>query len=214
MARPIDTEKRRELCQQAVDFLRKNGLDCSTSRLADGLGIKRPTLLYYFPDRVAIFEQALADMLAEQALFVVERMMKHEHPLDQLFAQVQAVHAFHHQREERVLFLTQALAVAGNERTRNIVHIGNQAFEAHRRALSKRIRDGIASGIIHDCDPDALIRMCRAVIDGLMVQRVMFEEDLGPVHQLLWKGLLEPLKRTPTRKHSQGPRTATRKTKP
>lgn len=198
MARPIDSEKRREICHQAVKFLSENGLETSTARLAEALDIKRPTLLYYFPDRVAIFEEALATLLAEQAVFVVAKMMKHDHPIDQLFAQVQAVHAFHHQREDRVLFLTQALAVAGKERTRNIVRIGNQAFEAHRQALGKRIRDGIARGAIHPCDPDALIQICRAVSDGLMVQRVMLDSDLKPVHELLWTGLLQPLKRIPT----------------
>jgi AcrR family transcriptional regulator len=198
MARPIDSEKRVELCLKAVEFLRENGLETSTARLATALGIKRPTLLYYFPDRVAIFEQAMADLLAEQVNFVVARMMQHDHPIDQLFAQVRAVHAFHHEREDRVLFLTQALAVAGKERTANIVRIGNAAFEAHRQALGKRIRDGIERGIIHECDPDALVRICRATIDGLMVQRVMFQCDLEPVHELLWSGLLEPLKRDPT----------------
>lgn len=196
MARPVDIEKRREIGAKAVEFLTEHGLDTSMAKLAEGLGLKRPTLLYYFPDRIAIFEQALAELLAEQAVFVVGQMAAHEHPIDQLFAQVKAVHAFHHEREERVLFLTQALAVGGKERTKNIVNIGNLAFETHRQALTQRIRDGIAAGQIADCDADSLIRICRATIDGLMVQRVMMQCDLAPVHKLLWDGLLAPLKLT------------------
>ena len=88
MARPVDIEKRREIGSKAVEFLTEHGLETSTAKLADGLGIKRPTLLYYFPDRIAIFEEALASLLAEQAVFVVGRMSKHDHPIDQLFAQV------------------------------------------------------------------------------------------------------------------------------
>ena len=197
MGRPVDTEKRRHVCAQAVEFLRENGLNTSTSALAEGIGLKRPTLLYYFPERSMIFEQALADLLAEQAVFVMGRIAEHEHPIDKLYAQVRAVHEFHHERETRVLFLTQALAVAGTERTRHIVAIGNQAFEAHRQALTKKIHEGIEAGIISPCSPDALIRICRAVIDGLMVQRVMTNCDLAPVHTLLWEGLLQPLKRQP-----------------
>lgn len=197
MARPVDIQKREDLGRKAVEFLRIHGIDTSMSKLAEGLGVKRPTLLYHFPDRIRIFEQALADLLAEQARFVVDRMMQHEHPIDQLFAQVQSVHAFQHGREDLVIFLTQALAVGGTERTRHIVEIGNQAFEVHRQALTKRIRDGIESGIIHDCDADSLIRICRAAIDGLMIQRVMNQCDLAPIHKLLWEGLLQPLKRTP-----------------
>lgn len=200
MARPVDIEKRREIGAKAVEFLTEHGRDISTAKLAEGLGLKRPTLLYYFPDRIAIFEQALADLLAEQALYVVAQMSKHDHPIDQLYAQIRAVHAFHHEREERVLFLTQALAVGGKERTSNIVEIGNLAFESHRQALIQRIRDGIRAGIVADCDADALVRICRATIDGLMVQRVMTKVDLAPVHKLLWEGLLAPLKTTPKTK--------------
>ncbi len=199
MARPVDIEKRREIGAKAVEFLTEHGLDTSMAKLAEGLGFKRPTLLYYFPDRIAIFEQALADLLAEQAIYVVGKMGEHDHPIDQLYAQIKAVHAFHHEREERVLFLTQALAVGGKERTKNIVNIGNLAFETHRQALTQRIRDGIAAGQIADCDADSLIRICRAAIDGLMVQRVMMQCDLAPVHKLLWDGLLAPLKLTSTK---------------
>jgi len=205
MARPVDIEKRRDLGANAVKFLTVHGLETSTAKLAEGLGIKRPTLLYYFPDRIAIFEEALAQLLGEQAIFVVGRMSQHTHPIDQLYAQVQAVHEFHHDREERVLFLTQALAVGGKERTRNIVAIGNQVFESHRQALTQRIKDGIKDGLVVDCDADSLIRICRACIDGLMVQRVMTQCDLAPIHTLLWDGLLAPLKTTPnnTKKNTE-----------
>ncbi len=197
MARPIDTKKRQEICDNAVNFLKEHGSDCSMAKLAEGIGIKRPTLLYYFPDRASIFEAALTQVLAAQAVFVVSQMMKHDHPIDQLYAQVVSVHAFHHGKEDRILFLTQAIALSGTERTAKFVAIGNQAFEAHRQALTKRIVQGIASGIIAPCDPDALIRICRATIDGLMVQRVMLQYDLAPIHQLLWTHLLEPLKLQP-----------------
>ena len=98
----------------------------------------------------------------------------------------------------------------GKERTRNIVDIGNQAFEAHRQALTQRIREGIKAGIVAECDADSLIRICRAAIDGLMVQRVMTQCDLAPVHELLWDGLLAPLKTTPkTKTRHTAPKTNT-----
>lgn len=197
MARPVNTEKRPQLVQKAIEVMRQEGINISNTRLAEALELKRPTLLYYFPERVAIFEQALADLLSEQVAFVVERMMKHDHPIDQLYEQVRSVHAFHHEREDRVVFLTQALAAAGAERTGEIIEIGNRAFEMHRQALTARIRAGIENGIIKPCDPDSLIRICRALVDGLMVQRVMTGCDLAPIHQLLWEGLLAPLKMTP-----------------
>ncbi len=92
------------------------------------------------------------------------------------------------------MFLSQAIAASG-ERMAAIIEVGNQVFEAHRRAAADRVREGIERGIVAPCDADALVNMVRAVTDGLMVQRVMTGLDLAPVHELLWTNLLRPLKR-------------------
>lgn len=196
MARPAEPEKRLDLARQAVGVFARIGLDIPMSRLADELGIKRPTLLYHFPTRSHIVETALQDLLVEQAAYVLARIEEHEHPIDRLYAQVRAVHAFHHGREERITLLSQAIATSGG-RMSEIIEIGNRVFEAHRRAAADRIRKGIKAGTVKPCDADALVNLVRAVTDGLMVQRVMTGLALGPVHELLWTQLLRPLKRRP-----------------
>lgn len=199
MARPAEHEKRQDLARRAVDVLAREGFDVPMSRVADELGVKRPTLLYHFPTRAHIVETALEDLLAEQAAFVLARIDQHEHPIDRLYAQVRAVHEFHHGREGRILLLTQAIAASGASggRIAEMLDIGNRAFEAHRRAAADRIRQGIRKGIVARCDPDALVALVRAVIDGLMVQRLVAGTELAPVHDVLWKHVLLPLKRTP-----------------
>ena len=194
MARPAEPEKRLSLAREAVQVLEREGLDISTSRLAEALGLTRSTLLYHVPSRARILETALEALLTEQAFFVLARVEKHRHPIDRLYAQLRAVHEFHHGREARIVFLSQAIAATG-ERMAAIIEIGNQVFEAHRRAAADRVRDGIERGIVAPCDADALVNMVRAVTDGLMVQRVMTGLDLAPVHDLLWNNLLRPLKR-------------------
>jgi len=196
MARPPEPEKRLELARQAVEVLEREGLDISTSRLAEALGINRSTLLYHFPTRARIIETALEALLTEQAIFVLARIEQHSHPIDRLYAQLRAVHAFHAGREGRIVFMSQAIAASG-ERMASIIAVGNQVFEASRRAAADRIREGIASGTVADCDADALVNTIRAVTDGFMVQRVMTGLDLGPVHELIWEHLLRPLKRQP-----------------
>ncbi len=196
MARTQDMDKRRQLAREAVVVLQRDGLDASTASLAAALGIKRPTLLYYFPTREAIVETALVDLLAEQAQFVLAKILEHDHPIDQLYAQVRAVHAFHHGHEARVVFLSQAIAAFGVGESK-VIEIGNAAFEAQRGEMRKRLRLAIRQGRMHACDPDALVRLVRATIDGLMVQRVMTGCDLAPVHKFLWQHVLRPLKRDP-----------------
>lgn len=193
MTRPADHDKRRELARRAVAVLEREGLDVPIARLADALEIKRPTLLYHFPTRSHIVETALEDLLREQALFVLARVAEHEHPIEQLYAQVRAVHEFHHGREGRIVFLTQAIAASAGERMAELVDVGNRVFEPYRRAVAERIRRGIDEGTVAPCDPDALVALVRAVIDGLMVQRVMTGLDLAPVHELLWAQVLGPL---------------------
>ena len=56
MARPAEPEKRLEIARDAVAVLARLGLGTPMSRLADELGVKRPTLHYHFPTRGHIVE--------------------------------------------------------------------------------------------------------------------------------------------------------------
>lgn len=198
MARPSEPEKKAELARDAVDVFARLGFDVPMSRLADELGVKRPTLLYHFPSRGHVVEAALIELLTEQAAYVMQKIEEHTHPIDRLYAQIRAVHAFHHGREQRVTLLSQAIA-ASSSRMSEIIDIGNRVFEAQRKAQADGVREGIRRGIVHPCDADALVQLCRAVIDGLMVQRVMTKVALAPIHELFWTNVLEPLKRDPDR---------------
>ncbi|MEM1034109.1 MAG: TetR/AcrR family transcriptional regulator [Myxococcota bacterium] len=196
MARPPEPEKRRELARRAIRVLQHEGLGVSMTRLAEALEVKRPTLAYHFPNKGHIVEAALEDMLRDQAVFVLEAIARHEHPIDRLMAQVRAVHGYHHGREGYALFLGQAIATSSEDRMAAIIEIGNRVFEAHRAAQAERVRRGIADGLVHPCDVDALMASLRALQDGLIVQRVMLGLDLEPIHDFIWTQLLLPLKRT------------------
>ncbi len=184
------------MARDAVAVLAKLGMGTPMKRLAEELGMKRPTLHYHFPTRGHIVETALEELLTEQAAYVMERVNQHEHPLDRLFAQICAVHAFHHGREERIVFLSQAIAASG-ERMKEIIDVGNRVFEAQRRAAVELLKAGIVDGRVARCDPEAVVSVIRALTDGLMVQRVMIDVDLAPVHDFLWTNILCPLKRIP-----------------
>ena len=174
--------------------LQEHGLNMPMTKLAEELGIKRPTLLYYFPDRGAIAEHALESLLREQAVYVLARMNEHFHPLDQIYAQVCAIHDFHHGEEQRLIFLTQAIAATSRERLEAIIDVGNRVFEIHRRAMVSRLKAAMADGMMKKCDPEALMQLVRSVNDGLIVQRVMTGIDLDAVHAFLWNNVLAPLK--------------------
>lgn len=197
MSRPQETEKRRNLARRAVEVLREEGMEVSMTRLAQALEIKRPTLLYHFPTRGDVVVAALEDLLTEQTGFVLDRIAKHDHPIDRLHARVRATHEFHHGQEGRIVFLSQAVAATGQTRLDALIEVGNSVFEMHRQALAAHVKQGIDEGIVHPCDVDALMALMRSVTDGLLVHRVMTGLELAPVHQFLWDTVLRPLKRDP-----------------
>lgn len=195
MARPAEPEKRRDLARAAVGVLFSEGIDVSMSALADALGVKRPTLLYHFPTKAHIVEQALVDLLVEQAAYVLAAVEEHEHPIDRLYAHLVAVHRFHAGNEARIVFLTQAIAATAGARLPEILAAGARVFEAHRRDTVARLRRGIRDGLVAECDPGALFATVRALVDGLMVQRVALGVELAPVQRFVWDRLLAPLRR-------------------
>ncbi len=194
MARPTEHAKKQELARAAVDVLRREGIDLSMAALADALGIKRPTLLYHFPTKAHLVELALVDLLMEQAEHVIAKVDKHTHPLDRLYAHLRAVHGFHAGHEERVVFLTQAIAATAGARLPEILAAGAMVFEANRQDMVARLRQGIRDGIVAECNPEALFACVRALVDGLLVQRVMNKAPLKASHELVWEHWLKPLK--------------------
>ncbi|MSP24573.1 MAG: TetR/AcrR family transcriptional regulator [Myxococcales bacterium] len=197
MARPTEHDKRRQLAQAAVEVLERQGVDLSMAALADALEVKRPTLLYHFPTKAHIVEDALVALLIEQAAHVVPRVAKHTHPIDRLYAHLRAVYGFHAGNEARFVFLTQAIAATAGPRLPEIVAAGAQVFEAHRQDTVRRLRMGIRQGMVASCDAKALFATVRGLTDGLMVQRVMTGAPLTSTLRFVWTHLLEPLRLEP-----------------
>jgi AcrR family transcriptional regulator len=194
MARPAEPEKKLEIAREAVTILQREGVDLSMAALADALSLKRPTLLYHFPTKADLVQLALIDLLTEQHAFVTEKVAKHMHPIDRLYAHLRAVHAFHAGNEARVVFLTQAIAATAGSQLPQIIAAGNAVFEAHRDDTVARLREGIREGTVGPCNPEALFACVRALVDGLMVQRVVTHAPLHASHEFIWEHVLRPLK--------------------
>ena len=205
MSRPRENDKRRTIALRAAEVLQQEGLDLSMTALAQHLGLKRPTLLYHFKSYAEIVVLALESLLIEQTRFLLARINEYEHPLDRVYARVRAVHEYHRDQEERIVFLSQAIATFGRDRMADIFAVGNRVFEAHRAAQARQVKQGIEDGIIRPCDVDALMALIRSVTDGLLIQRVVTGTPYEPVHTFLWQHILEPLKISPSNKDEGTP---------
>lgn len=193
MPRRPDLERRHQLARQAFEVLRTRGMQTSMRELADAIGVKRPTLYFYFPDLGAVFESVLDQMYREITTEITTRAMQEAHPLDRLRAVVEATLSFHRERPQLIGGLLQLWAVGGRdvasllERERRVVIAGRDALVADLRA-------GIARKDVLPCDPARVVDLVLAVADGVLVHHVLGIARPDEVVEELVDRVLEPLR--------------------
>ncbi|MEZ4391128.1 MAG: TetR/AcrR family transcriptional regulator [Polyangiales bacterium] len=195
MPRPPDLERRRALALKAAEVLEAQGLAISTEQLARAVGVNRTTLLYHFPTQLDVVQAALGELVTAQQDFLTERLEGVSHPVDRLAARARAVLEFHRGREARLVFLTQALAVAGGARVGEVMQGAAALFESARAAMVRDLEAGVAAGTVAPCDAGAVVSLTRAVIDGLTLQRVASGVEAEPALALFESCVLAPLRR-------------------
>src|SRR3954464_6128880 len=115
MPRRPDLARRQELARSAFEVLRTRGMQTSMRELADALGVKRPTLYFYFPDLGAVFETVLDETYRTLFAEVALATQRVAHPLDRLRAVVDATIAFHRERPQLIGALFQLWAMGGRD---------------------------------------------------------------------------------------------------
>ncbi|MEO8699010.1 MAG: TetR/AcrR family transcriptional regulator [Kofleriaceae bacterium] len=202
MPRRPDLARRAELARSAFEVLRARGMQTSMRELAEALGVKRPTLYFYFPDVGAVFESVLEQTYRELAETVIARAQLHDHPLDRLRAVVDATLAFHRDRPQLIGGLFQLWAVGGRdfasflERERRMVVAGREALVADLRA-------GIARREVKPCDPERIVELVLAVVDGVLVHHVLGIARADHVIEELCDRVIEPLRATKRKKKAK-----------
>jgi AcrR family transcriptional regulator len=172
VARRPDLARRAELAAAAFEVLHQRGHQISMRELAEALGIKRPTLYFYFPDQGAIFEAVLAHSYRALAEAVVARTRALAHPLDRLAAVVVATLEFHRARPQLIAALFQLWAL-GDRDPAALLEREREVVRAARGALIADLRDGIACGEVLPCDPARIVDLVFAVVDGVLVHHVL-----------------------------------------
>lgn len=193
MPRRPDLARRAELAQRAFDVLRARGTGTSMRELAEALGVKRPTLYFYFPDLGAVFETVLEQMYQQLAEAVMARVKQADHPLDRLRAVVDATLDYHRERPHLIGGLLQLWAVGG----RNIASIldrERQVVLAGRAALVADLEAGVARGDVAPCDPVRVVDLVLAAVDGVLVHHVLGIARSADVSEELAARVLDPLR--------------------
>ena len=194
-----DLARRAELAHAAFDALRARGMQTSMRELAEALGVKRPTLYFYFPDLGAVFETVLEQTYRALAETVIARTRDVTHPLDRLRAIVDATIAFHRERPQLIGGLVQLWAVGGRD-FNSILDRERKIVLGARDALVADLRAGIARKEVRPCDPERIVELVLAVVDGVLVHHVLGISRADGVIAEMAERILEPLRTKKKRK--------------
>ena len=193
MPRRPDLARRAELANAAFEVLRTRGVGTSMRELADALGVKRPTLYFYFPDVGSVFESVLDQTYAAHAELVITKMRTLDHPLDRLQALLDVTVAFHRDRPHLIGGLFSLWAVGGKDLS-TLLEKGRRMVTASRDALVADLRGGIARKEVLPCEPERIVDMILAVLDGVLVHHVLGVARPDGVMEELVDRVIEPLR--------------------
>lgn len=194
MPRLPDHARRAALARAALDALRTRGVQTSMRELADVLGVKRPTLYFYFADLRAVLAAGLGVLADELAAAVAARVAGAAHPIDRLRAVIDAALAFH--RELRALGEPELRAVL--ERDHRLL------TGAERDALIGDLRAGIARREVRPCDPERVVDLVLSWLDGAVLPHALGSARTADAGEELARRLLDPLRRSRRRRRARG----------
>ncbi len=195
MARTLDIARRAELAAAAVDVLRARGAHrCTMSELADALGLKRPTLYFYFKDLGAVFDAVFEDTQQRFLAHVARRLAVPglDHPIDALAAMARASAEFVAGQRELVALLVQLWSAHAGDPDR-LVARGRELSDPLRQGLIDRLAAGVVAGVVAPCEPGRVVDLTLAALDGALVAQVTRRAAPGPIVEELITRVLEPL---------------------
>lgn len=194
MPRKVDIARREQIAAQAFEVIKANGVHQTTmSDIAAALNMKRPTLYWYFKDLAAVFDSVLAGNDEQLYAFVLGRLRGVEHPIERLATVVRATSEFFAGRRDEMMVLFQLWTIACAGDPSRLERRRREFIQPVRRALIDELRGGIAGGLVRDCDPEVVVDLALAVIDGAQFQQQLRDADALRVIDGFCRLTLDPL---------------------
>ena len=175
MTRPAGSATRRRLIDEAVRHFGKRGFDgTSLDTVASAAGVRKQTLLYYFPTKDALLEACL-QAAGERVAFEISRALEgKESYWDRAEAVIHAVFALAEEWPEFPMFLREAgrLGAEGFERFASVI-------DPMRKRAVDFLQTGMDAGEIREQDPALLLFMLYTAVVGSLTEASVLNAVVG-----------------------------------
>lgn len=134
--------------------------------VAQAVGIRRPSIVYYFPGKQQLYDEVEVDIFTAMHAFVIERTARAEKPLDRLLALLDAWLDFLVQRPTAARIIQRVVADPA-PRGDNPVQFSETALSDFESILAAGVQDGSfrqipAMHILNSVAAGALFYVCNA----------------------------------------------------
>ena len=133
-------------------------------------------------------------MLADQRAYVLQQLDADDHPIDALATWMRATLAFYEADPQLIGMLLQFWAVGRPDAAQDVLDRARDLVEPVRQFAIALLLDAVRDGRVRPCQPEAMLDLCVAVVDGCLVERISRGLDPRPILELFIAQVLLPLK--------------------
>jgi TetR/AcrR family transcriptional regulator len=159
-------ERRRQLLGEAIVQFGARGYEGATlDAIARSCGVRKQTLLYYFPNKEALFEACISDLAGAVEEALERGLAGPEEGWDRIEAVIDAIFGLAEKRPE----LMPLVREAARQSPETIQHIAQTLEPLRKRALAFLER-GMEAGLFRTQDPGLLLFMLYTAVVGSITE--------------------------------------------
>ncbi len=191
-------KKRRKIYKAALKVFAKKGFhNTKMQDVAEKASLGKGTLYWYFKSKEELFQFVIRCGFAEFNEAVLNAIAQVNHPMAKLKAAFEESLKFYFDNKDHIWVLTSFWSISGlgklNKRLRKEV---NEEFEVYKGIIIGVLTNAARLGFINKGDNVKRAAHFTALIDGLLVHRVLgiYVDDYGKVEAEVYKEFLKSLK--------------------
>jgi AcrR family transcriptional regulator len=176
MTRPVGEARRRRLIEEAVRQFGRGGYEgTSLDAVASAVGVRKQTLLYYFPTKEALLEACVGEVSARVGQALFDALAEVESSSAKAETVIRAVFRLAEEWPEFPQFIREAARMSPE-----VVQRFAAGLEPLRQRALSFLKRGMDEGQIRKQDPALLLFMLYTAVVGSITEAGVLRAVVGP----------------------------------